>query len=125
MGLFKKKKSDFIDLGERYKKQQDKIESSVSRTLAESEKEKRASENTNSNANFFNMFNSDNSNSSVSESSDSSGVYGDTVNPDEKRRRLTRRLKEMTDKLENISNQIYHLQQRMELVEKKLNISKY
>lgn len=44
---------------------------------------------------------------------------------DEKRRRLANRLKIMTDKLENISNQIYHLQQRVELLEKKTDTNRY
>lgn len=44
---------------------------------------------------------------------------------DEKRRRLALRLKNMTDKLEDVSNQIYHLQQRVELLEKKEETNRY
>jgi len=38
---------------------------------------------------------------------------------DERRRKLTKRLLDMTEKIEDISNQIYHLQQRIEVLEKK------
>jgi ubiquinone biosynthesis protein UbiJ len=37
----------------------------------------------------------------------------------EKRRRLAKRLKDMTDSIEALSSQVYQLQQRIELLEKK------
>jgi len=43
----------------------------------------------------------------------------------EKRRRLAKRLKDMTDRLEEQSNQIYLLQQRIDLLERKIKIGKY
>jgi predicted nucleic acid-binding Zn-ribbon protein len=42
----------------------------------------------------------------------------------EKRRKLAKRLMEMTDKLEDLNNQIYHLQQRIEVLEKKMGVSR-
>jgi len=42
-----------------------------------------------------------------------------TLTPEEKRQRLGRRLLDMTNKIEDLSNQIYHLQQRIEVLEKK------
>jgi len=56
---------------------------------------------------------------SVSNEEDESNLTGD-----DKRRRLTKRLMDMTDKIEDLSNQIYHLTQRIELVERKLSISR-
>jgi len=44
---------------------------------------------------------------------------------DEKRRRLTKRLMDMTEKIEELSNQIYHLQQRIEVVEKKFGVNRF
>ena len=44
---------------------------------------------------------------------------GSTLTPEEKRQRLGRRLLDMTNKIEDLSNQIYHLQQRIEVLEKK------
>ena len=41
----------------------------------------------------------------------------------EKKTKLAKRLMDMTDKIEDLSNQIYHLQQRMELIEKKVKIN--
>ena len=43
--------------------------------------------------------------------------------PEEKRQRLIKRLSDMTERLEDASNQIYHLQQRIEVLEKRLNIN--
>ena len=40
----------------------------------------------------------------------------------EKRIKLTKRLLDMTEKIEDLSNQIYHLNQRMEVIERKLKI---
>ncbi len=49
-----------------------------------------------------------------------SQTVGDYQN---KKQKLAKRLLEMTDKIEDLSNQIYHLKQRMEVIEKKLKIS--
>ena len=43
--------------------------------------------------------------------------------PEEKKKKLAKRISGLTDNIENLSNQIYHLQQRIELLEKKLNIN--
>ena len=136
MGLFKKKSPDFIDLGERYKKdfaRAESIKSGGYMDITETKKLEVVQEEPNSNACFFNMFGgSSNSFTSSSSTSNSSAesisgmeLYGDSVNAEEKRRKLAKRLGEMTQKLENVSNQLYHLQQRMELVEKKLDIGRY
>ena len=42
--------------------------------------------------------------------------------PEERRRKLAKRIIDMTTKLEDLSNQIYHIQQRLEVLEKKLNV---
>jgi uncharacterized coiled-coil DUF342 family protein len=43
----------------------------------------------------------------------------------ERKRKLAKRLKQITENLETLSNQIYHLQQRMEVMEKKLNLNNF
>ncbi len=43
-----------------------------------------------------------------------------SLNPEEKKEKLKQRLLNMTTQLEDISNQLYRLQQRMELIEQKL-----
>lgn len=42
--------------------------------------------------------------------------------PHEKRKKLAKRILDMTTRLEDLSNQIYHLQQRVEVLERKLNV---
>jgi len=44
---------------------------------------------------------------------------------DDKKRKLAKRLIDMTNKIEELSNQIYHLQQRIEVLEKRSGISGY
>ena len=46
-----------------------------------------------------------------------------TENLEDKKKRFAKRISELTTTIENLSNQIYHLQQRVELLEQKLNIS--
>jgi hypothetical protein len=41
---------------------------------------------------------------------------------DDKKRKLAKRLTDITERLEDLSTQIYHLQQRVELLERKNNI---
>ena len=43
--------------------------------------------------------------------------------PEEKRKKLAKRLIDITEKLEDLSNQIYHLGQRVEVLEKKTNVN--
>ena len=86
---------------------------------------KKPSNEQNSNAGFFNMFNSANNTPTQTTQENLPEGYSNTINPEEKRRRLTKRLKEMTDKLENLSNQLYHIGQRLEVVERKLEVGRY
>ena len=46
----------------------------------------------------------------------------DFLSPDEKKKKLAKRLMDITDKLEDLSNQIYHLQQRIEVIEQKMRV---
>ncbi len=49
--------------------------------------------------------------------------YADaSLSIEERRKKLAKRLGEMANKMENISTQIYHLQQRVDLLEKKLDV---
>ena len=43
----------------------------------------------------------------------------------EKKKRLAKRLTEMIDKIDNLSNEVYHLTQRIDLLEKKSGIKKF
>ena len=44
-------------------------------------------------------------------------------NSEERRKKLVKRIIDIMERMENLSIQLYHLQQRIELIEKKMNIS--
>jgi hypothetical protein len=117
MGLFGRRK--IVDLTEGYSPKRTNSGSSVS-------SEKTSSS---SSGSFFDL--SENSESSGNEGSGSysSGEQSsrnlESLDAEEKRRRLARRLKNMTDKVEDLSNAIYLLQQRVEVLEKKANVNSY
>lgn len=103
------KKDNFVDLTEKYKKQQEKIknirdESTENSTQNNSEQSPLPA------PGIFGMFGG---NASINNETNSSEDNG------EKKRKLAKRLMDMTDKIEDLSNQIFHLQQRIEILEKK------
>jgi predicted nucleic acid-binding Zn-ribbon protein len=104
MGWLFRKKHDVLDLTERYKKQQER--------LAAMKKEEEPST-TSGAIGIFGM--------PTPTPSTSSG-YVDVSAEDERKKKLAKRLMDITDRLEEISNQIYHLQQRIELLEKKNSV---
>jgi hypothetical protein len=56
----------------------------------------------------------------------SNSSQSDSTNVDEdKKKKFAKRLIDLTNKIEELSNQIYHLQQRVELLEKKTQIGNY
>ena len=59
------------------------------------------------------------SSSSSPQSSDDNEFSGST---EDNRKKLAKRLLDMTNKLDEISTQIYHLQQRVELLERKTGV---
>src|SRR3989339_665673 len=103
MGLFGSKKNDkVVDLSNYYRKQQERINS-----LKENQ------QNLNEGVSVPSAMPVENS--SQDSLSDS----------DDKRKKLTKRILDMTNKLEEISNQIYHMQQRIEVLERKLDVSRF
>ena len=116
MGLFKRKNKDFIDLTQRYKKQQERI--------AEMQEDSQtSSESDTTGLGFFGAISD--TVSTPDSSASSSGYTEVSGSVEEKRRKLSKRLLNMTNKIEEISNQIYHLQQRLELIEKKMSINRF
>lgn len=107
MGFFgfgKKKK--VLDLTENYKRQIEKAERA--RAL-----QKNSS--VSSGTGVFSFFDSP-------AATGSSEATLDLSSAEEKKKRLAKRIMEMTEKVEDISNQIYHLQQRLEVLERKLDV---
>lgn len=118
MGWFFNKGNDVLDLSERYRKQQER--------LKELKKESTASSSSDNNpaAGAFGIFGMSSSTTTTASASADSG-YAEGSDADEKRRKLAKRLMDITDKIEDLGNQIYHIQQRLEVIEKKLNPSSY
>ncbi len=111
MGLFGKKKDKVVDWSERYKVQE--------RRAVASKKQENSSE-----LGFLGEMAKGTSNSTsndISWDNDNSNSTKDYVQ--EKKQKLTKRLLDMTDKIEDLSNQVYHLKQRVEVLEKKLRIN--
>ena len=71
---------------------------------------------------FGNFFGGNSSSSSESSTIPTSSS-GTTLGDPERKRKLAKRLMDITTKLEDISNQIYHLGQRVEFLEKKVKAS--
>lgn len=112
-----RKKDRVIDLSEQYKKQQEQAE-----PVKEEPKE--------DSGGVFGFLDGSTapipSSASTSTSSAESPEYVDMAGPlHERRRKLAKRLMSMTEKLEDLSNQIYHLQQRLEVLEKKLDVRRF
>ena len=122
MGLFKKK-SKVLDLT-RYEKrfpQKKSQESDIKDLTLNSPSQEASTNSSNSNSGGFfgNFFGGSRS------SADSAlQISSESSSPDleERRQKLVKRLRDMTDKLEELSNHIYKLQQRIELLERKANL---
>lgn len=102
MGLFGfGKKNKVLDLSERYKMQM----------AAEKAKKAQTAE-----TNPFSLFDSPDL------ASNGDGLEVGTL--EEKKRKLAKRIADMTEKTEDLGNQIYHLEQRLEVLERKFDIKR-
>ena len=115
MGLFGKKKDKVVDWSENYRAPASVKKSSVAVSP-------RAEEENDSIGFLGNIANSNLSTSSdLAWDNDSSSQ---TVQGyQDKKQKLAKRLLDMTNKIEDLSNQIYHMNQRIELIEKKLKLN--
>lgn len=99
------KKDRVIDLTEKYKRDQEEIENRKNEASSEN--------NVSSGFGFLGGL------ANIGKSQEQDGYTELSASSDEKKKRLASRLMDMTNKLEDLSNQIYHLQQRVELLERK------
>jgi len=118
MRFFKRKKDNVLDLTKRYRRQQKR----ASEMSGEVQSPQTSSEGNAGGLGFFGAIANTVSNDSPQESSDYVDI-GNNVG--DKRRKLSKRLIDMTEKIEELSNQIYHLQQRIEVVERKLDVGRF
>ena len=113
MGLFNfRKKPEVLDLTERYKKQQEKS--------AQMKSENQESVQSPS-QNAFSFLGDLAGASKTAENEE----YVDVSGAEDKKRKLAKRLLDITTKMEDLSNQIYHLQQRLEVLERKSGVGSY
>jgi len=131
MGFFKKKEDRFVDLTARAEKQEQRLKEMKEDFRKESKKTSTIKDNLDSSDNqgvvglpFFGFggqggSSSDNQNVSEksidSQSSDHNQSFGEV----EKRKKLAKRLSDMTSKIEDLSNIIYKLEQRIKTLEEK------
>jgi len=109
MAIFKKK-GKVVDLSQKYHAQQEQL-SDMRSEISEAKTEK-VSTDYGGNG-IFNMF------GGVAPVMPQSSASDEEISPEEKKRRLSKRLLDMTNKIEDMGNQIYHLQQRIEALERK------
>ncbi len=105
MGLFGfGKKDKVLDLTEGYK-----------RKVSQAEEAKKAQAGGDSNP--FSFFDSPGT-----EGTEGSEMVDLSDTPEERKRKLAKRIADMTERVEDLSNQLYHLQQRLEVLERKNEI---
>jgi predicted RNase H-like nuclease (RuvC/YqgF family) len=112
MSLFRRKKKGFVDWTNRMEKPERAVSSISQPGSAQQD--------------GFNFLGS--LASSVKSSDEEQEDYSNTSDSgdgDDKRKKLAKRLMEITEKLEDLSNQIYHLKQRVELLEQKMKVGKF
>jgi hypothetical protein len=113
MGLFGKKKEKVLDWSENYKIQEKRGVDNSSRR-----------KNSSSDMGFLGSLANSRTSSKSEVTWDSDAPQSPaSTDSSERRHKLTKRLLDMTDKMEDLSNQVYHLKQRIEVLEKKLKIS--
>ena len=118
MGLFGfGKKDKVLDLSENYRRQQQRAKEMKEEAKIESKGEE------SSGFSFLSGLASGSPNSSdSSSSSDNYSSASSDFSQEDTRKKLAKRLADMTNKLEEISTQLYHLQQRVELLERKTGV---
>ena len=122
MVIWKKKEKGYVDLSERMRKQQERAESfreDISSDVTPVEATSTTSSGSSGGGFFGSFFGGGSSSSS---SNVSTPVETESVNPEERRRKLAKRLIEMTKKMEDMENQIYQLKQKVEVLERKQKI---
>jgi hypothetical protein len=105
------KRRDVIDLGDVYRRQKEKSEQLAAKQSSTPQSQEAFD--------FLGQM------ASTASQSDSSGEVIDVSAGDDKKKRLAKRIMDMTTRLEDISNQIYHLQQRIEVLERKMNVNQF
>ena len=116
MGFFGFGKKDrIVDLSEKYRRQQEKKAINNSKTQPEIIETKPPA----TSGGMFGVFDSQNN---PNQSVPSSNEISPEESPEEKRKKFLKKFTEMTERLDTLSTSLYHLSQRVELLEKKMNL---
>ena len=108
------KKERVIDLSEKYRRQQEE------KMLNQSKIKQSFEQKSIQNSPLFGMLNSSaNSSAQIPMPSE---ISNNEESPEEKRRKFMQKFSEMSERLETLSTSLYHLSQRVELLEKKMNV---
>lgn len=134
MGFFKKR-SDVVDWSETYKpdkplqREEDldlgKLNNFNSPQTAQPIQQKPQEPGLGFFGGFFGGDSANQQTTSSTQSSYSALDSEDSMTPEERRKKLAKRMIDMTEKIEDLSNQIYHLQNRIEVLEKKTGTKEF
>lgn len=116
---FHRKKGDFVDLAELHKRKQEKLEK-IRGHHEDDHNESGLSQEKTHGLGFLGSIALSRSNQ---EDSDESIDLSKDIN--EKKKRLAKRLINMTEKIEELSNQVYHLTKRIEVLEKRTSVNNF
>ena len=120
MGFFKRnKEKDVLDLTERYEKAKSNL--MQGEPVEDTSSSETSSQDSASGLGFLGSMASS---SSSAQTPSSSSVDYVEVAGEERKKKLAKRFMDMTEKIEDLSNQIYHLQQRIEVLERKGGINR-
>ena len=115
MGIFRRKDKGVLDLTEKYRRDQERATEMRSKLVS-------SPSSTTDSSSAFGFLGS-------MASASSSTAPDETVDPSSsvelRKKQLSKRLLDMTEKIEDFSNQIYHLQQRIEVLERKVGVGGY
>ena len=112
MALFRRKNRGVLDLTEKYRRDQEK----AAEMQSDSET---SSTGTSSGFGFLGDMASASSSSTTDETVDVASQV------ETRRREISKKFLQLTEKIEDLSNQIYHLQQRIEVLERKSGVGGY
>jgi len=120
MGLFKKKRK-VIDLTDRLRRQQEKLDA-MREDIEQSRTPEPAAQKEPTGGSFFSFLgNSSSRSSNETKTTD----YSSSEDSEDKKKKLAKRLSDITTRLEDLSNSIYKIEQRLELIERKMNLGRY
>lgn len=124
MGLFGFGKKDVIDFTERYERDQTRSSGTSFRESTPVASQNKTPTPVTSFGFFGGPSNSSNETTIIpnENAAPSDDISRSTLTGEERRRRLAKRLADMTKQIEDLSNETYHLRQRIEVLEKKNSV---